>query len=238
MRLLPRLLEEVRSALTGLEETGLPRSHPLVTTLLLLAAATVAATGCVYARITAAVSGVVLAASACDARIARAIVYPLLVSLAAALPAAFLRGYNPLDLVSRAVVPAFLVASVSARVGWSTIIEGLAALGVPGPLVESARMLPVYVRVVAGEMIVLMAAREARVLREPGLFEAWGLQASSLGELLVRSVRRAEALSRAVRARTLGSGGSVGGRRYRHDLLVYLLLSIVVGLGVACYVHG
>ena len=108
------------------------------------------------------------------------------------------------SLIARTVTPALLLLATVAWMGWRGLLESLSALGAPRLIVEGLEGLLYQGVRTATMMLEALAARRARHLGRPSWRTWWRLQATVLGDMMLRSVREAELTYMAVRARTLG----------------------------------
>ncbi|MEM1515978.1 MAG: hypothetical protein QXD46_01125 [Thermofilum sp.] len=131
-------------------------------------------------------------------------------------------------LVARAAGGAGAFTGAFAALGWFWALEGLRRLRlgnfVAWELWLTLRMIPLQARDIAR----MLAAREARLVAKGGV-PARLVAASTVGDILVLSYRRARVLSMAIEARTLarssaGTAASLGEKRGAAALAAYTLL--------------
>ncbi|AEM38519.1 cobalt transport protein [Pyrolobus fumarii 1A] len=250
---LERLAAEARDAAARLTAWRRTCANPVFHTILGLAAASALAfTSSMVTIVLFPFSLLLLLAAACkagkpDKRLLHALVYPLAVSAVAAAPLLLSNRVGDASLlVFRVVAPAVFMALLVWSVGWMSLVEGLGRLGVPRQLTESLALLSFLVPRFAGQMLALLAARRARHLGSPGYREWWRLQATALGELLIRAMDSAHRLALAIEARTLASGNGAWGERSGcgartgggHPWLIYAASLLVIAASVAGYALG
>lgn len=154
-------------------------------------------------------------------------------SAAIAAPAALSGSYEPAALlVARAAGGAGAFTGGFAALGWFWTLEGLRRLRLGGliawELWLTLRMIPLQARDIAR----MLAAREARLLSKTGR-PARFIAASTVGDVLILSYRRARMLSMAIEARTIakgsaGTSASGGGRKGAAALAGYTLLCTIL----------
>ena len=248
---LERLLEEARDVVAGLAGWKLLDCDLRLTTLLAFAATfTLALTSSLLVVAVFPFSlALIYIAGRQGGRVGgganplHAVAYPLTVSLVAAMPK-IVEGQlaQTLWLLFRVLAPAVYLALLTWAIGWKNVVEGLRRLKVPSILVDQLEMMAMLIPRFVGQLIALMMARRARHLGEPSGREWWKLQATVVGELLVRALHTATNLAIAVEARTLGPHRTrrreaCGGWSGVCMLLAVSGLAVVLA-GVAGYVLG
>ncbi len=165
-----------------------------------------------------------------EGRVAAACMGPLkvYVSLAGAWEALF--------LVLRVTSAAAIFSAITIHLGWRGLLEGLLTLRAPVELVEMVGLFFKYTPMFVRDLCTMVAAREARLVGRCGYRLAWASLASAVGEILLRSYRRAVAVSMAMRARCFGARRARnrrGLRLSRYDPLLILVLLFTVWLAIA-----
>ena len=201
---LERLLEEIRSAAAELHRGGGCPS-PYLAPIVLLDAGLLALTYNPLLDAVAAASSLALLAARGGLARLRLIAYPVALSAVAAIPLIPLgRVADAVSLVARTVTPALLLLAAVAWMGWRGLLASLSALGAPRLIVEGLEMLLYQGVKTATMMLEVIAARRARHLGRVSWRDWWRLQATALGDMMLRAVREAEQVYMAVKARTLG----------------------------------
>lgn len=85
--------------------------------------------------------------------------------------------------------------------GWRRTVEGLKGLKIPNGIVSLLSISIIYIPFLTREMVKMLSAREARILRRAKLREVWHVLASIIGDLILRSFERAWRLEKAIKAR-------------------------------------
>ena len=145
-------------------------------------------------------------------------------------------AWEALSLVLRVTSAAAIFSAITIHLGWRGLLEGLSVLRAPVVLVEMVGFFSKYAPMFVRDLCTMVAAREARLVGRCGYRLAWASLASAVGEILLRSYRRADAVSMAMRARCFGAWRAGRRRKLRlsrYDPLLILVLLLTVWLAVA-----
>lgn len=139
--------------------------------------------------------------------------------------AVYLSGSN-VELTAFLMKPATASAIFTSMLlagGGRSFILGLHAVKVPKEIVRSLSSIMLFIPILAKDTCRMLAAREARILKE-NVSLKWRVLSTVVGDTILRSFERAERINRAISARTFGDG--VEAQHLKVDALdVALLLS-------------
>ena len=181
----------------------------------------------------AAISAALLAASGRLQRL-KLLAYPAALTLAAAAPLALLgRVGEAVSLAARTLSSSLLFLAGVSWLGWRGFLGGLEALGAPRLVTEGVELMLYQASRLSKMLLEALSARRARFLGRPSWRDWWRLEASAAADLLLRSVREAEELYMAVRARSLGGHAARRSRGARCASLLSAPLAFIAGWGAA-----
>ncbi len=164
---------------------------------------------------------------------AKALLLVTLFSAVVSAPLLLSHRSEALGFLLRVYGASALGISATAMVGWDAFIDAAEALGLPCELATAARLLLWNVKIMSEEALRLIAARRARTLGKNGIMEEWRLLASAVAGLLEKSMHRAEQVSRAIAARSLGTSTARGRVSSGVSLIPYLAPAATIAAWVA-----
>lgn len=105
-----------------------------------------------------------------------------------------------LSIVAKGTIGVLMAIILSATTTARSILEGLARLKIPSPILGIASFMIRYLNVVNDELIRMRIARESRGFQAKGI-RSWRVLAQTLGALFIRSYERGERVYLAMLAR-------------------------------------
>jgi cobalt/nickel transport system permease protein len=135
----------------------------------------------------------------------------------------------------RVVAAASVFTAFIFILGWRGVIDGLRGLKVPGSIVSLISLSIVYIPFLIREMVRMLSAREARIVRKTGFRKLWYVLASVVGDLILRSYEHAWRLEKAIKARSLKPNPPPAGKfrvgLWINDLTLLILTLCITMLG-------
>lgn len=104
------------------------------------------------------------------------------------------------SIIAKGTIGVFMAIILSATTSARAILEGLARLRIPAPILGIASFMIRYLNVVNDELIRMRIARESRGFQAKGV-RSWRVLSQTLGALFIRSYERGERVYLAMLAR-------------------------------------
>ena len=138
-----------------------------------------------------------------------------------------------INFIARVVSAAAIFTTFILMLGWRKTVEGLEGLKIPREIVLFLMLSIIHIPLFLREISKMLSAREARIVKKVKFKQIWGILATVIGDLLLKSHEHAWRLEKAIEARSLVSLNfpwknsvkmKVGGK----DLVLLLLLVICI----------
>ncbi len=110
--------------------------------------------------------------------------------------------------IVRVTAAAAVFTSFAFILGWRRIIKGLEGLGVPREITFFLTLSIIHIPFFLREASKMLSAREARIIRNTRFKRIWGILATVIGDLLLKSHERAYRIEKAINARSFVSPSS------------------------------
>lgn len=134
-----------------------------------------------------------------------------------------------LSIVAKGTIGVLMAIILSATTTARSILEGLARLKIPSPILGIASFMIRYLNVVNDELIRMRIARESRGFQAKGI-RSWRVLAQTLGALFIRSYERGERVYLAMLARGFHGKMSDDDSSRKAELKAAFILPGIAGL--------
>ena len=139
-----------------------------------------------------------------------------------------------LSIIVKGTLGVFIAIILSATTSAKAILEGLARLRIPAPILGIASFMIRYMNVVNDELIRMRIARESRGFQAKGI-RSWRVLAQTLGALFIRSYERGERVHLAMLSRGYQGKMPIEDGSRRSELKLAFLLPVTAGvMAVLC----
>jgi len=138
--------------------------------------------------------------------VAKPILFIIVLALVVSLPLIIVNPYNVevLRFITRVIASTTTFILILRIIGWRNILYGLRRLKTPSNLVWMIFCTIKFIPLFLNEVLRMLLAREARILRKQPLLSIWKLLATIVSETIIRAHYRSWRFNLALKARLLG----------------------------------